>query len=301
MIGSIAQAESHPITIVPNWNWIGYPVTSTQSVASALSDFTPANNDIITGQNGSARYFANSNKWFPESFSLVPGKGYLYKSNATENKTLVYHNGRTNETESTTKDELVWKNDPYAYPDNAILTVTVCFDGEEQRNGNLEVGVFVNGECRGSANLNYFEPLDRYYAVLTAKGQDGDLLKFGLVDKTKREVSMQCADYVVFENNLIAGDLDNPFVLHFKGTEAQDRNMLVYPNPINRNCTFSLVLPTGESVEKLCVIDAMGRIVMQKSGCVQTSEVSGPAVAGIYTIKVVCKSGDIYFSKLIIK
>lgn len=301
MNGSIAQAESHPITVVPNWNWIGYPVTSTQSVASALSDFNPANNDIITGQNGSARYFASSNKWFPENFSLAPGKGYLYKSNATENKTLVYHNGRASETDSTTEDVLVWKNDPYAYPDNAILTVAVHVDGEEQRNGNLEVGVFVNGECRGSANLNYFEPLDRYYAVLTAKGQDGDLLEFGLVDKVIGEVSMQCANHVVFESNLIAGDLDNPFVLHFKGTEAQDRNMLVYPNPINRNTTFSLVLPTKESVEKLCVIDAMGCVVMLKTGCVQTSEVSVPAVAGIYTIKVVCKSGDIYYGKLIVE
>ena len=85
-----ANPEECEITINENWNWIGYPVSESQTVTNAFAGFQPNTNDQIKTSGGGATYRAG--RWMPNSFTLEPGKSYLYKSSSTEQKTLVFPN-----------------------------------------------------------------------------------------------------------------------------------------------------------------------------------------------------------------
>ena len=93
-----ADPAECPITIKPGWNWIGYPVSEPQTVATALAGFPASNNDQIKTLGGGATY--RSGRWLAATYTLVPGKSYAYKSNASVNKTLLFPN-----VESTAKSE----------------------------------------------------------------------------------------------------------------------------------------------------------------------------------------------------
>jgi hypothetical protein len=89
--GSIVNPDSCLITINEGWNWIGYPLTESQTVGTALAGFTPSNGDNIKTQGGGATY--RNGNWLPASFTLEPGKSYAYKSTSSQSKTLVFQTG----------------------------------------------------------------------------------------------------------------------------------------------------------------------------------------------------------------
>ena len=293
--GAVADAATHPVTIAPGWNWIGYPVMTQQSLSTALANFTPAANDLIKGQNSSATYYANYG-WFPTSFTLTPGQGYMYLSNATENKTLTYAVGRGYE--ATEKaPERIWTNNEHAFAGNLTVMAVVDIDGEEQRNEALELGAFVGGECRGSAVLTYFEPTDRWYAMLTIAGEEGEEISFAVIDRRKGNTNARSTNRVVFVENAVVGNLDQPYEVSFAAADA----LKAYPNPIGRNEAFTLDIPSNETVAEVYVYNVLGEVVSHESGAQAGQRMHGIAVVGVYTVKVVCKSGNAYVGRLIVK
>ena len=87
---AIVPAE-HPIFIYPGNNWIGFFGSGNKSVAEAMADYTPAQNDKIVYNNKFSTF--NGSTWVGTLTELVPGNGYIYKSNATETKTLFFNSG----------------------------------------------------------------------------------------------------------------------------------------------------------------------------------------------------------------
>ena len=88
----MAVSANHPIMLSLGWNWIGYPVSKAQNITSALSGFEPEPGDVLKGQNGYTIYDGNLG-WTPSTFVLNPGESYMYYSNATEDKTLIFTQG----------------------------------------------------------------------------------------------------------------------------------------------------------------------------------------------------------------
>ena len=298
MSGTEANPSDHPITIQPGWNWIGYPVRTQQSLSVGLANYNPAGNDLIKGQGSSATYYANYG-WFPTSFTLVPGQGYMYYSNATQNQTLTYNVGRGEEylTESPSR---VWTNDIHRYADNMTLIATVNEDGEEVIGENVELGAFVNGECRGSAVLQYFEPTGRYYAVLTISGEEGDRITFGLVDRDTRMENQESHNAVTFTTDAVIGNLDRPYVVEFGENNAADKmtSVRMYPNPVSKNEAITLDIPENERIEKVIVTDMLGRVI--RCEAVNTNIIRGIFESGVYNIQVVTDNG-IHHGKLMVK
>ncbi len=301
MSGSIADPSAHPITIQPNWNWIGYPSSIQQSLVTALANYTPSANDVIKNQNSSATYY-DGYGWFPETFVLAPGQCYMYKSTASVSKTMTFVNGRA--VEAIQEVQRHWNNDTHAYADNLSMIAVVLLNGEEQRTDELELGAFVEGECRGSAVLRHFEPTDRWYAVLTVTGEESEQFSFGLIDRNNGEI-VRNHDLVTFHANAVVGSLDHPYVAAFNGTTGMTETtlgqMCLYPNPIERNATFALEIPENELVEQVMAINALGEIVWRKTGSIVPTKLPGLAAAGVYTLKVVCRSGNTYTGRLIVK
>jgi len=215
--GPELQPENHPITLNPGWTWIGYPVNQSQTICTALGNYAPAVNDVLKGQGDYAVYLPDIG-WFPPTFTLNPGTGYMYYSMQEGAQTLVYANSRE-ETSVIEPVDRFWQNDIHAYADNLCLMAVVTIDGNEQRSENLELGAFVNGECRGSARLIYIEPLDRYYALMTVTGQNGEVVEFDLVDEGRHVESAISTTRLTFNSNAIIGTFDAPFGVSFDTKE----------------------------------------------------------------------------------
>ena len=182
------------------------------------------------------------------------------------------------------------------FANNMCVMATVSLNGMEARNENVEVGAFVNGECRGTAKLMYVEPMDAYVAFLTVSGANGEPMSFMIHSDGK---TYEASERIELTVDGMAGNADSPVVLHADGVSA----MTLYPNPVQKGERISMVLPTkadlnGAMVE---IINAMGVVVrtQQLRGNVEMLE--GLQTSGIYTMKVTDKSGNTYYGKLIVR
>ena len=299
MTGTLATSGDHPITIGNGWNWIGYPVMTTQSPNAALTGFQPENKDVIKGQSGYARYDSNSGTWKPASFTLVPGRSYLYYSNATESKSMTFVTGRNERSVET--EECHWTGDVHAFPDNNCILAIVKVDGVEQRDNALELGAFVDGQCRGSVRLMHDDDYDRYFAMLTVTAQDGEEIHFGVFDHQSGEASMNCVTRMTFESDAIIGDFTSPFEINLTTRRNENANMSVYPNPMDRNQKFSIQLPEGEQATGVTITDVTGALFRCEMGGINVTMIDGFQTAGVYVVRVTCTSGNVYYHKLVVK
>lgn len=300
MTGAYADPLDHPIQLYPGWTWIGYPCGSQQSATSAFASFTPTNNDKVKGQFSFATYYDNYG-WFPE-FTMTPSEGYLYQSLASNTRTLTFANGSKDNSQPAKEEDRYWRNNIHAYADNMNVIAVVTINDEEQQGEDLELGAFVSGECRGSAVLKYFQPTDRWYAMLTVTGADGDQIDFRIIDKGKGLTSMTSNRSLVFQSNAVVGELDEPYTIGFGTLGCMENNLMgtmhIYPNPIDCNTTFSIVIPESETVRNIYIVNMMGEVVAHETSMSRSLALQAP---GVYVIKVVCDSDNVYVGKLIVK
>ncbi len=297
--GVIANPTNHVITINPGWNWIGYPVSISQPVSSALSGFQPAAGDVIKNLGGSAMY--RGTQWVQPSYTLTPGSGYMYYSNATVSKELVFSVNR-GEDVNTFNNETFWIANSSKYENNMVLIAVVLLGENEQRNEALELGAFVDGGCTGSSKLFYVEEDDRYYAIMTIGGNENDRITFGLVNTSKDIFYYESDNSLTFSNDAIVGDFENPYKVCFNtlGTGETTMQVAMYPNPVDKGQSFKLNIPQDEEVLDVTIINTLGSVLRHETGALK-STIAGPPVSGVYTIKVTCRSGNSYYGRLIVK
>ena len=260
--GALAMPENHPININNGWNWIGFPCNQNVNVEVAMSGFTPENNDVIKGRYSFTTYYSdgNYNMWYGTLNTLEAGKGYMYRSNSSTQKTLVFQTGRgeTAAENITTENNVFYPSDEN-FADNMTLTAVVDIDSEELRSEDYELATFVGDECRGSVKLMYVEPVDRYVAFLTVFGEPFETLHFRLTDGTQTELS---TEEIVFESDEMLGTLSEPVTLHFGMTKLDENELskvMVYPNPSKG--VFNI---QGQSVRKVEVFNAFGQIIVSE-------------------------------------
>ena len=291
MLGTPAQPEDHPITIGANWNWIGYPVGQQQLLATSISGtFQPESEDVMKNHSGFATYYPGYG-WYPDDFIMTPGEGYLYKSNSTANKTLTYVLSRKHSYASKQKEIHQWQPEIHKYVDNISVIAVLDMNGYEIRE-NIEVGAFVNGECRGSAILRYFEPTDRYYAMLSIAGEDDDVVSFEIQGSNSET-------HITFHKNDVIGSLDAPLPIEFGFLGNDVSDLTLYPNPVERDANFSIDIPTWEKVSDVTITNVLGLVIRKES----TNEINmnGIHEPGIYIVKITCKTGNVYQNVLIVK
>jgi hypothetical protein len=291
IVGDATTPSNHPINIKNGWNWIGFPCNQSVSVDVAMSSFSPENNDVIKGRNGYTTYYAdgNYNMWFGTLNTFEPGKGYMYRSNSSTQKTLVFQTTSRGETilENITPENNVFQPMDENYADNMTLTAVVDLDGEELRTEEYELAAFVGDECRGSVRLMYVAPVNRYIAFLTIFGELEEDLHFQLTDGVAVNFS---TDQIAYAADGIVGSLDNPFVLHFGTLDVNENatvNVKVYPNPSDG--IFNI---EGQNIRKVEVFNAFGQPVYSKeteNGFMKL-DLTDCAV-GIYLIRIITDNG----------
>ena len=78
----------HPVTIKNGVNWIAFPSSESMSVTNAFAGFA-VNGDMVKSKaNGVAAYYGTI--WAGALKNLVPGQGYIYKSNVQYDRTFTF-------------------------------------------------------------------------------------------------------------------------------------------------------------------------------------------------------------------
>ena len=111
-------------------------------------------------------------------------------------------------------------------------------------------------------------------------------------------------EHITFHNDAIVGNLDQPFTVHFdamNGLSEMNTNMHIYPNPIDRNAPFTLAVPEDEIVVDILINNTLGEVVRHDTGSLSATMTSGLPVAGVYLVKVRCKSGNVYQGRMVVK
>ena len=83
-----ASSASHPITLNPGWNWIGFIASSPMALQDAFANIIPNNGDLIKNMSGASSFTGGA--WDGSLDDLEPGQGYMYYNNGTATITLIF-------------------------------------------------------------------------------------------------------------------------------------------------------------------------------------------------------------------
>lgn len=218
VIGKYGSKADRTITVTPGWNWIAYNSAQATSVADALAGMNPQDGDMIKGQSGFAIY--DGYEWAGSLTMLVPGQGYMLKSESSETRTFNYpastlttlssvQAAPSKRFASLSNGERVFSPiDYHLYPNNMTITACVTLDGEIQQ--GVEVGVFVGDECRSSEITG-----DDGYAFFTVPGDGKCKLNFKMAKGDQTWTSEVTIDFI---EDSICGSYRNPLALTFGET-----------------------------------------------------------------------------------
>ena len=260
------------------------------AVGDALANHTPTRGDVIKSKTKTSTY---STKW-SGTFTLEPGQGYIYISKANA-PSFVYSNSTRGNAPETIEEITYWTAERARFANNMTVIAALELDGTIQSSSDIEVGAFVNGECRDAVKLTYIDDLDQYFAILTVSGNNGETVNFkayenGNVINLDETVTVHIDD--------IIGDVDHPFVLHTAGDA-----MTLFPNPAAKGETVRMELPAnvdfnGATVE---IYNALGALVRTETLANNRGELTGLQTPGIYTVKVTDQKGNTHINKLIVR
>ena len=85
--GMPVNPAEHPVTIASGANWIAYPLGQSTTLTEAFAGFA-VQGDMVQSQTNNASYIRNN--WMGQLTELVPGKGYIYNSAATESRIFYF-------------------------------------------------------------------------------------------------------------------------------------------------------------------------------------------------------------------
>lgn len=291
LTGIPANPSNHTINISNGWNWIGFPSGSSISLETALAGFSPENEDEIKSSSQFAQFYdlEGYTFWDGGLTTLIPGQGYMYKSNSSTVKQLTFQTGAKGEGSVDNVSILgqTFIAEEGVYANNMTVTAVIELEGEILRSDDYELAAFVGNECRGSVKLKYVSPLDQYIAFLLIHGDQEESLRFVLTDSNEYSWS---SDNMIYTNDATFGTPTQPVVLHFgpMGVDESGLTMIkVYPNPSNG--VFNI---EGEGIQKIEVVNAFGQIVYSKEikdNYIQI-DLSGHSI-GAYLLRVVTNKG----------
>jgi hypothetical protein len=306
MTGQVAVPSQHPITLSYGWTWLGYVPLATMDINEALSGLEATVGDRLKSQESYSEFYADG--WYGSLSTIEPGTGLMYYSSNEDPVTFTYpDNTRSGELrQNLTAENNHWKPNVYAYPDNMTVMAVVELDDKELTTDNYELTAFAaNGECRGSVKLIYAEPLHRHVAFLTISGKDAAELNFRLYDTETGMEYYDAEESLDFVANAIVGEADDLYTIHFRGTTGMDElagKVQVYPNPVNAGERFSInVADDVKTPVRVEIVNALGVETLRATSVQMPAQLTAPATAGVYTLRITVEGKGTVVRKLVVK
>ena len=307
MTGNVAVPSLHPITLSHGWTWMGYVPSTAMDVNEALSGLEATEGDKLKSQQGYADYYVGYG-WYGSLNTIEPGMGLMYYSTNGNPISFTYpDNGRGGELrQNLTAENNHWVPNVYAYPDNMTVMAVVELDNVELSSDNYELAAFTaNSECRGSVRLTYAEPLHRHVAFLTISGKDAAELSFRLYDTETGMEYYDAEESLDFVADAIVGDADDLYIIHFRGTTGMDElasKVQVYPNPVNVGERFSInVADDVKNPVRVEIVNALGVETLRATSVQLPAQLTAPATAGVYTLRITVEGKGTVVRKLVVK
>ena len=282
--GNAVDYQNTPIALSSGWNWVGYLPQTLNNLESALASIGE-NAFLIKSQTEFATYYEGFG-WYGMN-SLNPGDGYMINMNASA--TLIYGipDGLVRNDEASI--DFHWSVNPHQFEHNMTITADVEIDGI-QISEDDQLGVFVNGECRGTAVPTYFPLTDSYTINLMTYGENGDELSFR-VYQSETNTEIEVLDNLTFEINGIIGNDIDPILLRAVVIPDEYSLSQNYPNPFNPSTTISYQLPAPGSV-LLAIYNVNGQLIeelvssMQEAGYHQITWDADNQPSGLYFVRM---------------
>ncbi len=274
-------------TVVPldtGWNWIGYLHQDIYDINNALSSLQPVTGDRIKSQTEFAEYISASGTWEGSLKKMLPGQGYLLKSQA--GGTLQYPRfGKSGNNPGSGKLIIAgkpdWSVDPASYEYNMSVTAVCRFGQNDMQDTTLIIAAFRGSQCMGISRLRYIPELQRYlvFLMLYSDHESGDSLSFKVYEPSSDKTRL-VEGVMVFESDQILGNLGSPHVFTVIpiGDELVPYDFYLqqnYPNPFNPVTQIEFGIPRNEHV-KLFIYNTLGQKVL--------GLVDGPQPAGRYKL-----------------
>ncbi|MBE6317896.1 MAG: T9SS type A sorting domain-containing protein [Bacteroidales bacterium] len=247
--GVPVDPSSSTITINPGWNWIGYTPTEELSLDAALSSLAISEGDIIKSQSVFAVY--DGTVWVGNLKTLKPGLGYQYYSDVTKSfNYAASQNDVVSEISIDLGNEEMsnsrWSCDLHQYPDNMATLAKI----ENADGGQYEIGVFVDGVCRGISTQ-----VDSLYHIMIY-GDEPVELSFKILDVIN-DIEYKAVENYNFNSGAI-GTISSPMLLNIDENSGiygvNTDNVMLYPNPAKE-----LIYIKGiKDVKTLTITDSRG-------------------------------------------
>lgn len=284
--------------IASGWNWIGYPLTSPQSVDDALSQLDANNGDLLKTMNKICVY--DEDGWYGTLGNMNPGQGYMLNSELPHSFYYASSRGLLKEEPNWLYH---WNSKARNYENNMSFIAAIALNGKELRSEAYEVAAFCNGTSLGSTRLLYNDRRDRYYALLPIPGEEGMKVSFKLYDVDQNhEYPDQALETYSFVINGINGSLNEPVVLHFGSERPEEAAaLLLYPNPVKKDGIVRLALPVTSNVVRVEIYNMLDVLVATKDIMGNSFNVGNTLPSGTYILRVYDGKEKTYYGKLIIE
>lgn len=202
---SLAGEAVHPaettVTVVPNWNYIGYTPLVSMSVADAMTGYDAKDGDVLKSQDAFATY-SNARGWEGDLTTMEAGKGYMLKRNASAGQTSFTYPLPSSGTRSYDAQS---KEYSYKYADN--MNIVGLVSGINVHEGDSIIA-YVQGEYRGGNKI-----LSDGRVYLTLMGdEDADVT---LVLSRDGEIISTSSSLIEYKNNKVMGTAMNPTAITF--------------------------------------------------------------------------------------
>jgi len=260
-----------PISLSAGWNWIGYLPQQGMPVNQALASLSPLNGDIIKSQAGFAQYVAGVG-WVGNLNFMSSPNGYLLNLGAPG--TLTYPQNFNGPNEETLRQDGIegrsnaqWEVDPHLYEHsmNLIAVVTDAATVNLLQEGD-ELGAFINGEVRGSAEPIYVEATDTYLLFMTIYGNaEGGTVTFKYYDSLEGEIRAIEESFVFIANDILGTvNLPEPLTLQSVTSNTDlignTPRFELFPNPATERVYLSFEAAAAAEI-MVTITDATGREV----------------------------------------
>ena len=191
--GTLVRPESVDITFLKptidgttRWQWLGYPLSTTETLAEAFSDFMPTADDVIKDEYDFAMF--NGRTWIGGLTYLTPGRGYLYGYHGANGDTGDINwnyptKGSRRSAALATSEDFTLSVDPYDYEDYTFVRLNIVDLQGVLCDNYLVSAIGEDGLCHGLAQGNVFDG-----CKINIFGIPGETYSFLLLDQSTGQV-----------------------------------------------------------------------------------------------------------------
>jgi hypothetical protein len=221
--GHLYNTATAPVSLHKGWNWMAYPYMESAPVGSVIKN--AEDGDYIASQTGFAEY--SNHSWEGSLDLLVPGEGYLYKSQT--NKDLQFDFSGVANIRQAVRSRVHAATEAVVdirrYPNTMNVTAQICCDGIGLSSDKYTVYAMTGSELRGVSQCigqNHY---------LTVYGDSPVEVTF-LIESVETGESFVAKETLAFRDEVV-GSRKSPFVFNIgsaTGIESigGDRPMTVY-------------------------------------------------------------------------